>query len=110
MLDYDSINVGFDKDGDNYSIVCIRREDSGDYKIVAAYTDADAIELHRIVTEQGYLKGHDAKIREQTIKEFVDRFNKSTIIMGRATGRTFMLKCLNDIAKLMRGEESDGRP
>lgn len=51
-----------------------------------------------------FLAEHDTEIRRQAVDEFIDRFNKSTIIMGRGFGRTFMLKCLNDIAEQMRGE------
>jgi hypothetical protein len=51
-----------------------------------------------------WLRAHDAEIRRKVIEEFIDRFNKSTIIMGRASGRTFMLQCLNEIAEQMKGE------
>lgn len=105
MFDYDSINVGFDngfdKYGNTYSIVCIRREDFG-YKKIVEYTDADAIELHRMVTEQGYLKEHDAEIREQTINEALGRLSK--VALKSYTRNLISMDEVRIVLNQMKGE------
>lgn len=106
MYDYDSINVGFDngfdKYGNTYYIVCIRREDFGDYKTIVEYTDADAIKLHRMVTEQGYLKKHDVEIREQTINEALGRLSK--VALKSYTHNLISMDEVRIVLEQMKGE------
>ena len=62
MSEYITI-VSYDDNGEDMPCaVCMRQRRDGKISICVGYTNDNARELNRIVTEQGYLKEHDAEI------------------------------------------------
>ncbi len=64
------ITVAYDNnEPDDSCLLCMRTLKDGRHSISVVYTQHNADEMYKMLTKQGYLKEHDAKIRQDAIDE-----------------------------------------